>query len=304
MRHKIVLIFFSFVFAVLVWGSITLSDQFYNFYELPVKVINTPKGYVCGITDPPVVTIKLKAKGWQLLNLGLNPTSEFLVSADDDSGKLSVNSYNQIPENAWLGKGISNIDILPKSISLIVEKIEYKKIKVEANTDVSFQQGYGLATPIKVYPDSIIVSGPKSVIEKTFLIKTQLVSFESLDSKKKIITTLKNIPGFKFQQNYVELTFDVQRIVDNTFDGIKVLVKNLPVDRDVVLIPNTISCTLRGGIDIIGKINANQIQAFVNYRDVVMDTIGALKPQIIIPPDTELLFTKPQDIRYFIKKFE
>ncbi len=304
MRHKVVIIIFSFVFAVLVWGSITLSDQYYNFYELPVKVINTPKGYVCGITDPSVVSVKLKAKGWQLFNLGLNPTSEFLISADDDSGKFTVNAYNQIPENTWLGTGISIIDISPKNISLTVEKIEYKKIKVEANTNVSFQQGYGLATPIKVYPDSIIVSGPKSVIEKIFLVKTQLVSVTSLDSKKKIITGLENIPGFEFQQNNVELTFNVQRIVDNTFDNIKVSVKNLPVDRDVVLIPNTISCTIRGGIDIIGKINANQIYAFVNYRDVVLDTIGALKPQIMIPPDTELLFTKPQDIRYFIKKFE
>lgn len=304
MKHKIIIIFFSLVFAILVWGSITLSDQFYNSYELSVVVINTPKGYVSGFPNPPNVAVKLKAKGWQLFNLGLNPKTEFFVSADDDSGNITINAYDQIPENTWLSSGVTVIDIAPRNISLKVEKLVFKKIKVESNTDITFEPGYGLATPIKIYPDSIMAAGPKSIIEKTFLIKTQKVFYSSLDSKKKIITDLENIPGFEFKQQKVELTLNVQRIVDNSFDGIKVTVKNIPADREVVLIPNTISCSLRGGINIIGKVTADQITASIDYKDVILDTLGIIKPTVIIPPNTELLFTKPPDLRYIIKKFE
>lgn len=304
MKHKILVIFSSFIFAVLVWGSITLSDQFYSSYNFHIKAVNNPSGYVCGITNPDFVAIKLKAKGWQLLNINLNPPSEFLVSARNDSGLIKVDAYDQIAENPWLSSGITIIDILPRSLSLLVEKMEFKKVKVIANTDLNFQKGFGLATPVKVYPDSIIVAGPKSIIAKTTSIKTNLVSYSSLDNPTSIITELENLPGFQYQQKNVQITLDVQRIVDNVFEGIKVAVKNIPPDRDVVLIPNVISCSLRGGINIIGKISVDQINAWIDYRDIVLDTLGSLTPKLTIPQNTQLLFTKPEELRYIIKKFE
>ncbi|HMN48616.1 MAG TPA: hypothetical protein PKD67_05745 [Ignavibacteriaceae bacterium] len=304
MKHKILVIFSSFIFALLVWGSITLSDQFYSSYDFHIKVVNNPTGYVCGITNPEFVAIKLKAKGWQLLNFNLNPPSDFLVSAHNDSGLIKVDAYDQIAENPWLSSGITIIDILPRSLSLFVEKMEFKKVKVEANADLKFQKGFGLATPIKIYPDSIIVAGPKSIIAKTTSIKTNLVSYASLDNPTSVITELGNLPGFQYQQKNVHLTLDVQRIVDNVFEGIKVAVKNIPPDRDVVLIPNIINCSLRGGINIIGKISNDQINAWIDYRDIVLDTLGSLKPKLTIPPNTQLLFTKPEELRYIIKKFE
>jgi hypothetical protein len=304
LKNKVVIIIFSLIFSIIVWGSITLSDEFFTSYDLNVVTINTPKGFVCGETNPKTIEVKLKAKGWQLLNLNLNPSTEFFVSVSGDSGSITADAYNQIPENTWLGSGTSIIDISPRKISLDVEKIKIKKIKVEAVTDLTFQKGYGLATHIKIYPDSVLVAGPKSAIEKTFSVKTKKISFKSLDRNTKIITELDDLPGFEYQQNQVELTFDVQRIVDNLVEGSKVVVKNIPRDRDVVLIPNFINCSLRGGINIIGKITSDQITASIDYRDIILDTLGSLKPTVNIPANSELLYTKPEELRYIIKKFE
>jgi hypothetical protein len=304
LKHKLPIIILSFIFAIVVWGSITLSDQFFSSYNYRVRVINTPEGYVCGMINPNTISIKVKAKGWQLLNLNLNPSSEFLVSARGDSGIIKVDAYDQIPENSWLGSGVTIIDMSPRNISLNVEKIAFKKLKVIANTELKFQTGFGLATPIKIDPDSILAAGPKSIIKGLNSIETKKVILSSIDNKINFITELQELPGFEYQQNKVDLTLDVQRIVDNTLDGIKVKVENIPPDRDVVLIPNIISCGLRGGTNIIGKVSPDQINATIAYRDIIMDTIGALKPKITIPPNTQLIFTKPEELRYIIKKFE
>jgi hypothetical protein len=304
LKHKLPIIILSFIFAIVVWGSITLSDQFFSSYNYRVRVINTPEGYVCGMINPNTISVKVKAKGWQLLNLNLNPSSEFLVSARGDSGIIKVDAYDQIPENSWLGSGVTIIDMSPRNISLNVEKIAFKKLKVIANTELKFQTGFGLATPIKIDPDSILAAGPKSIIKGLNSIETKKVILSSIDNKINFITELEELPGFEYQQNKVDLTLDVQRIVDNTLDGIKVKVENIPPDRDVVLIPNIISCGLRGGINIIGKVSPDQINATIAYRDIIMDTIGALKPKITIPPNTQLIFTKPEELRYIIKKFE
>jgi hypothetical protein len=83
-----------------------------------------------------------------------------------------------------------------------------------------------------------------------------------------------------------------------------VLVNNIPKDRSVVLIPNTINCSLRGGINILGKVNQNEISASINYGDIVYDTVGSVQPNIIIPENTRLVFIKPMRLSYIIKKFE
>ena len=78
----------------------------------------------------------------------------------------------------------------------------------------------------------------------------------------------------------------------------------MPNDRDIVLIPNNINCSLRGGINILGKINPNEISASIDYREIVYDTLGSIQPKIVIPKNTQLIFIKPVRLNYIIKKFQ
>lgn len=304
MKNKLNIIIFSALFSVLIWGSVTLSEQFYSIRDFKIRIINEPNGYSYGSINPEKVSIKLKAKGWQLLTLGLGPQNEYLISAKKDSGKIIVDPLSQIDENNWLSAGLSITEISPRQISFYVEKLKFKKLKIEAETDISYNDGYGLATPIKVYPDSVLVAGPSSVLDKISTIKTKIVKLSSLDSKIKIIADIDEPEGFQLEQNKAELTFDVQRIVEKTFENVKVIINGMPEDRDIVFIPNTINCSLRGGINILGKINPNEISASIDYREIVYDTLGSVQPKISIPQNTELVFTKPIRLNYIIKKFE
>ena len=132
-----------------------------------------------------MISVKLKAKGWQLLTLGIGSKQEYSVSADKDSGVITVDPFNEINENSWLISGLSITEISPREISFKVEKLKFKRLKIEAATDISFSDGYGLGTPIKVYPDSVLVAGPSSVLEEISTIKTNLVKLSSLDNKIK-----------------------------------------------------------------------------------------------------------------------
>ncbi|MEO8232605.1 MAG: hypothetical protein ABI638_09995, partial [Ignavibacteriota bacterium] len=236
--------------------------------------------------------------------LGLGSQSEFLVSAHNDSGIIKVDPINEIDENTWLNTGLSITEISPRQITFNVERTVFKKLKIEAATDVTFNEEFGLATPIRIYPDSVLVAGPLSVLEETSTIKTKLVKLSLLDSKIKIITEIEQPTGFQFTQNKAELTFDVQRIVEKTFENIKVSIEGLPKDRDVVLIPNNINCSLRGGINILGKIDPEEITASVDYREIVYDTLGSVQPKIVLPKNTQLVFFKPVRLNYIIKTFD
>ena len=292
------------MFSILIWGSVTLSEQFFFPTNLNVKVINQPVGYACGSIEPKTISVKLKAKGWQLLSLTLGSEIDFSVSADNDSGIITVDPYNEINENSWFSAGMNLVEINPRVLSFFVEKIKYKKLKVEADADITFSEGYGLASPIKMHPDSVLVAGPASILDKKTSIKSKLVNISSADNKISIVSDIETLPGFQTLGSKVELTFDVQRIVEKSFEDIKVTIIGIPNDRDVVLIPNTIECSLRGGINILGKITPDQITASIDYSEIVFDTLGSIQPKVLIPNNTSIVYIKPQQLSYVIKKFE
>lgn len=304
LKSKISIIVFSVLFSIIIWGSVTLSNEFFSTSSFDVNIINQPNGYASGKSNPQTVFVKLKAKGWQLISLSVGSKVNFNVSADNDSGKISVDPYNEIDENNWVSSGINILEINPREISFVVEKIKYKKLKVVPNAELSFSDGYGLATPINIYPDSVLVAGPTSILDTLKSIKNIRVKLTSADSKTSIITEVETLPGFTVDRNKVQLTFDVQRIVEKSFEGIKVVITDIPKDRDIVLIPNIIECNLRGGINILGKINSNQLYASISYSDIVYDTLGSIQPKVIIPNNTKRVYIKPERLNYIIKKFE
>lgn len=283
MNSKLSIILLSILFSLLIWGSVTLSDQFFSSMDIKLKVINQPSGYTFGDINPENISLKLKAKGWQLLALNLGAKKEYNVSANNDSGLITINPLNEVDENSWISSGISVTDLNPKQVSFNVEKLKYKRLKVEAETDLTFSEGFGLSTPIKIYPDSVLVAGPSSVLDKTASIRTKVVKLSSLDSRIKLIADLEEPTGFQIEKSAVELTFDIQRIVEKSFDEIKVEINDVPADRNVVLIPNIINCSLRGGINILGKVESSEIKASINYRDIVYDTLGSVQPNVVIP---------------------
>ena len=126
MKNKINIIIFSVLFSLLIWGSVTLSEQFYSEKVFKIKIVNEPKGYSCGSITPETVSIKLKAKGWQLITMALGSQTEYIVSADKDSGMISLDPFNEINENNWLSAGVSITEIIPRQISFKVEKNKFK----------------------------------------------------------------------------------------------------------------------------------------------------------------------------------
>jgi YbbR domain-containing protein len=283
--------------------SISLSNDYYTTIDLPVKLTDFPEGYSSGTKLPQNITVKMKGKGWKLVGVQLTGESEYIVSAKGDSGRKYVNLYSHLSDNQWLSSDLEIVDISPDTLSFFVERIKNKKINIVPALDISFRAGYGLATSIKISPDSTVVYGPGSVIDQLEFISTELLIKRDLDEKISERIPLVMLPGVRFDNAFVTISLDVQKIVDKDFDNLPVQVIDVPRDRDVVLLPNKVSVNVRGGIDILGKITNEDIKVKVNYRDVVLDTLGSVAPLVELPANTTLVSIKPKQFRYIIKKF-
>jgi YbbR domain-containing protein len=303
MKKKIHIITASIIFAIILWGSVSLSNDFFASYEIPIKVVNFPQGYTLSTPLPHKISIKVKGQGWKLIGVNLNAEPEYIISSNNDSGRHNINLQNFLSENQWLSSDVEIIDITPDTISFFVERIMSKKVAVEPIIEVEFRPGYSFASNPRIEPDSITIQGPVSSVQKLNSITTEKIALKDLNDFTIQEVSVQHKPGFTFSENNLKLTLDVQKIVDKNFEDITVEVLDVPRDREVLLLPNKVSVGLRGGINILGKANPQDIRLYVNYRDVVLDTLGSIVPKAELPENLRLLYLKPERLRYIIKKF-
>jgi len=303
MKKNLHIIIISFLFSVILWASISLSNDYYATFQVPLKLVDFQQGLTSGSKLPEKVSIKVKGKGWKLVTAKLGSESEYVVTANGDTGKRYINLSNYLSENQWLSSDVEVIDISPDTLTFNIEKITSKKLKVEPDVEVSFRDGYGFATPVTVQPDSVVVHGPVSELKNMNTVPTFPIKLENLSDKLDMKINLDKKNGMSFSENSVLVTLNVQRIVDKVIEDVPVNILDVPADREVVLLPNKINIGIHGGIDILGKLTGDDFRAYVNYRDVVLDTLGGIIPKLESPGNVSVQYIKPDQLRYIIKKF-
>lgn len=293
----------SVLFSIIIWISVNLSGSFYTTIQLPLRVNNIRDGYGIATTIPETVTVKLKAAGWNIIGLQLRGGIEYTVSSVLETGNIRVNLINSVPDNNWVSSDIQVLDVWPAYINLKIDKLDFKRLPVKPSISIDFKDEYGLAKSILCYPDTIDVEGTKRFLDTLRFVETVPLEFFNIDQSFSTEAEIKKNSGINVKPNRVNLYFDVQKIVDREILEIPVVIKDMPPDRSIVLLPDRIDISIRGGINILGKINREEIEAYVKYSEIISDTIGSLAPKINVPKNTKVLFKKPERVKYIIKKF-
>jgi len=304
MKKNLHIVIISIIFSVILWVSIALSGDYFATFNVPVRLVNFPAGYTTGTDLPDEVSVRLKGQGWKLFSVNLGAESDYVVSVGNDSGKVVVDLNNHLSDNQWLSSGIEVISIAPDTLSFFVEKISSKRVKIRPYLKLDFKPGYGLSTPIRIIPENTVVHGPGRFLKNISVIPTRELYLDNLDSKRMEMLTLMEIPGMRYDDNYVRISLDIQKIVDKNFDNVPVVINDIPVNRNVLLLPGNISVGVRAGIDILAKLTKDKINLSVNYNDIVMDTVGTIAPKVSLPNNVSMIYLKPERLRYIIKKFK
>jgi len=303
MNKKLISVIAAFLFSVILWGSVSLSGDYFVSVLVPVRIIDVPEHYMADGVSTREVFLRLKGEGWKLSSISLGSDLEYKISAEFDSGRVFMNLNKSIGENDWLSSGIQVYDLSPDTVSTRIERIYQKKVKIIPSFELQFQPGYGLASPARINPDSVLVYGTRRRLRELEGIPTLRKQFADLERKTAETIELAQLPGLSYGIQSCTATLDVQKIADREFSNINVEILNVPAARDLILFPTRISLVLRGGINVLGKMNENAARAFIDYNTVLKDTTGFIKPEIVIPEHTILVNTKPEIIKYIIKKY-
>lgn len=301
--NKKFFILISFFISIVIWVSIALSEYYYSSYKLELLVVDVPENYTVSSSTPEFVTVKIKGEGWTLLPLEFGAQKSFIISAKNDSSNFTQNLISSIQLNSWYNNKMNILEINPQEIKIKIEPKVERLVRIQPKIELGFKRGFGLASDIVIQPESVIVKGPFSEVRFLNFIETEEVVLKELDEPTEVIVALKNYKGFEPSIYNVKILLDVQRIIENTISDVPIIVENVPINVEVHTFPKTLNLTLRGGIDYFSKYDKGEFVAKIDFKDILKDTLGYLRPDIQIPKNFDLVSTKPDIVKYIIKKF-
>lgn len=303
-EKKLTIVFFSLIFASLVWLSVDMGNTFQTTIELPIRVEQLQKDKAIATPLPNTVSLKIQGNGWQLLNTLLSPNLRYTIDFRMLSKRDTVFTYNDLTEHINLPKEIHIFETSPETVFVQIDDRITKKVRVEPVVSIHYRDGFDIVGTMRANPDSIVLTGARTLLNRISSWKTDMVLIKDVNAPVSASIPLRDSLRLEVERSHslVQLTFDVQPVAEKTVENIPVEVNQVPENRSVVLIPPTLSIIIRSGVNAVAPLNEKDFYAFVDYKSILLDTSGYVQPVILGPDNIKIVQQNPAKIQYVVRK--
>ncbi len=253
---------------------------------------------------PDAIEMTLQGKGWDLLSLMMSKNKLYKLNLSRLKNDSRIITNQSLSERTNLPPSITVLRTSPDTIDISLDKYGERTVKIKNNIVIKAKENYQIIGEPKFQPDSVKIRGAASLINKIRFIPTEYKYFEDVNG---IVTGVINIKDtltslIKIDPRTVKYTFNVQLSGEKTFEGININLPNIPSDKEVVLLPPKITLSLRGGVDEISKLSAQDINVFINFSSIEEDSVGYVVPEIKLPIEANIIKMEPDKFQYILKK--
>ncbi len=303
-EKKLPIFFFSLLFAFLVWVSVNLGNNFQTLVEVPVRIENLHPSQALAVPLPETVRLKIQGRGWQLLNAVLNPNLRYTIDFSKLSRKDTIFTYKNLNERISLSNDIHIFETSPETVMVLLDVKTTKKVPLIPTVMISFRNGFGIVGGMKTHPDSITITGARAMLNKIHQWKTRPITLNDMNAPAKITVEILDSLSLEVtrSQSSATIEFDVQPIAEKTINDIPIEINQIPENRNVVLLPPTVSIIIRSGVNAIAPLTEKDFYAFIDYKSILLDTSGMVQLIILGPDDIKIVQQNPEKIRYVVRK--
>jgi hypothetical protein len=300
------------VVATILWYLNKLSSEYTTDLSFPLRIVNQPKGKII-VGDPPKeISLKVNAFGYYLLRYkigsSLMPITVDLSQAyllpynNSDSQFFLLTSRLRRSISSQLSGEFQLEAIMPDTLFFEFTTLVEKKVRVVPNLNITFERQYMQSGPVIALPDSITISGPKSLIDTISEIYTLPVKQDRLVSTFETSATLPSIKQVAFSHRKVEVTLPVEKFTEASIT-VPVEVNNQPENTDVKLIPSSVVLKCNVVLSQYSNLNSRYFTAQVDYFAIDMNMAKRLRVTITRKPDFIQKYDfEPKYIEYIIEK--
>jgi hypothetical protein len=273
--------------SVILWLSLTLTEERMQELRLPVEVEETPEGQALAERPPSHVQVEVKGRGLDLLRLLYNPP---VVNVDATTDQVTVEEQINIPQ-------ASLESVTPTSFEMTLDSLATRRMPVQSRVQIKLGDAYGLTGPPALNPDSVQVKGAESVLAGMEAWPTDPMTIDNLQDTVEVRVplqdTLKGLASVTPES--VRLVARAGRFTRETRE-VEVEVTGVPSGQDLVsLQPASVRIRYRVLFkDMFKARNSSEFFATVSYDQIRSDTTGYVTPRVGVP--TDLVIRDPEPI--------
>lgn len=277
---------FFILISVVFWFMTKLSKEYDDTIEYPVEYVNLPIDKL--LQEDPVkkIDIHIKASGFKLLSASLFPHT-IKIDASNLNAKSRTNYYLLLRQQRLSVQRQMNAEVqidhfVTDSINFNLGLLEKKKVPVKVSANLTYDIGYEMDGELLIKPDSIIISGPESILENIHEIKTQELVKENIHESINQELLLEKFPAntnVAIATEKVTVSGKVEKFTEGTIE-IPFKVNNLPEGTTVSTYPRTIKVTYRVALSNFQKINATSFVVECDYQMSLDNNLTYLVPKL------------------------
>ncbi|MCX7836293.1 MAG: hypothetical protein N2450_09550 [bacterium] len=177
--------------------------------------------------------------------------------------------------------------VKPDSLPVKVEKRIVKILPIQPNLIIFPAEGFMVTNLPYALPSQVEVSGKKNEILKIQSIPTDTVVIQNATTSGQLKVKLKSPMGLTIGLKEVDVKYQVERIVEKSFDNVEVL-----VPQGWTAVPFWISFKIQGPSSEIANLQKRGIQAKISTP--IVNT--KVKPYLDIPPNCKIIEMKPEQV--------
>ncbi|MDX9883685.1 MAG: YbbR-like domain-containing protein [Prolixibacteraceae bacterium] len=298
--------------ATVFWLLNMLGKEYTADIELPVRYTNLPANKVLINDLPQKFTLHANAFGFTLLRHKLSLSfSPLIFSVNDftrsimETGKkpeyiiLTESYLNDI--SAQLSSDVKVLDISPDTLRFNFDQIIQKKVKVYPHVQVEPKQQYQLSGSIRTNPDSVLVSGPRSLLDTLKQIFTRYQYFKSVSEDIREDVPLVGIANLEIREKQVKLQIPVEEFTESQM-LIPLSVENKPDSINLKIFPNKVKVSFLVGLSRYSEILPSDFELVVSWDEAARSR-SMLKVEIrSVPPFVKSVKIAPEEVEYLIEK--
>lgn len=298
------------VIATILWFLNALNKDYSAVISYPVKYVNLPQGKHLISDLPSTLSLEVRAKGFALLGhristsflpitFNVNTYSNHLLEKDEVF-EYTLNT-NEIKDKIGnqLNTEIKLLDITPATIEFKFAQSVEKRVAVRPVVNYTLKRQY-ILNQITATPDSVLVSGPATIIDTLRYISTKSLRLKDLGKSVTKEVELTPLRGCTVDDATVKLDLQVEQFTE-TKKTIRLQARHVPGSFYLRLFPDNVNITYDVGLSNYEKITNQDFEFYVDYDQTQSSSYLDVKVGKT-PAFIKNLVFSPQKVEYIIER--
>jgi hypothetical protein len=302
---------FSFFLALslLMWLLNALNKNYTTEIKYPISYSKFPQGKVLVNDLPKSLILKVNAHGYALLSYKIinRPVPiSFSVNAytmnrypGDASSFYLLTNYAREQVSRQLSSELQLVDITPDTLKFKFAELVEKRVPVFLDLAYDISKQFTYADEISISPDTILVSGPNTVVDTMQNIYTQHVNLGILEKSYSGALSLKHYPGVKMEAQRVNCVINIEKLTEIQLQ-VPIRVTNLPDSLRMQTFPQHIRVSGRVGLSNYDRIVPEAFLAEIDYSKVDLENSKLQVNLKTVPDGLESVDFYPQNVEYLL----